>query len=74
VLPGGTAYITDVGMSGCYDSVIGMDIDKTLKRLMHKLPERFETAQGKGTLCAVYIDVDEDTGRSRTIRRICLEE
>lgn len=74
VLPGGTAYITDVGMSGCYDSVIGMDVGKTLKRLRDKLPERFETAQGKGTLCAVYIDVDEDSGRSRTIRRISLQE
>lgn len=74
VFPGGTAYISDVGMTGCYDSVIGMDIQKTLRRLIHKLPERFDVAQGKATLCGVVIDIDEHTGKSRSIRRISVEE
>ena len=74
VLPGGTAYISDVGMTGCYQSVIGMDIQKTLRRFLHKLPERFDVAQGKATLCAVAIDIDEQTGKSRSIRRIAIDE
>ncbi len=74
VLPGGTAYISDVGMTGCYQSVIGMDIQKTLRRFVHKLPEKFDAAQGKGTLCGVVIDIDEGTGKSRSIRRIAIDE
>ncbi|HEX9625922.1 MAG TPA: TIGR00282 family metallophosphoesterase [Acidiferrobacterales bacterium] len=74
VLPGGTAYITDVGMTGCYDSVIGMDKEKVLRRFVRKLPERFEAAEGPGTLCAVLVDIDERTGRSRAIRRISVAE
>lgn len=74
VLPAGTAYISDVGMSGCYDSVIGMDKDKVLRRFVQKLPERFEVCEGPGTLCGVVIDIDETTGRSRHIERISLRE
>jgi metallophosphoesterase (TIGR00282 family) len=74
VLPGGTAYISDVGMTGCYDSVIGLEIQQTLRRMVHKLPERFDPAEGKATLCAVLIDVDERSGKSRSIRRFALDE
>ena len=74
VLSGGTAYISDVGMTGCYDSVIGMDTQKTLRRMIHKLPQRFDVAQGKATLCGVAIDIDEHTGKSRSIRRISVDE
>jgi 2',3'-cyclic-nucleotide 2'-phosphodiesterase len=74
VLPGGTAYITDVGMTGCYDSVIGLGIDNAVKRLMHKVPAPWDVADGKGTLCGVVVDVDEHTGESRSIRRIALAE
>lgn len=74
VLPGGTAYITDVGMAGCYDSVIGLDTRKALKRFVQKLPERFEAAEGKGTLCAVVIDIDDTSGKSRSIQRLSLTE
>lgn len=73
ILPGGTAYISDVGMSGCYDSVIGMDKDKALKRFVGKLPERHEVAEGVGTLCAVILDIDA-SGKARAIRRIALRE
>jgi metallophosphoesterase (TIGR00282 family) len=74
ILPQGTAYITDVGMTGCYDSVIGMDTQKSLKRFLQKLPERFEVAEGEATLCAVLLDLDEKTGRARAIRRLRLRE
>jgi hypothetical protein len=74
VLPGGTAYITDVGMTGCYDSVIGLGIDNAIKRLKNKLPATWDTAEGPGTLCGVVIDVDERTGKSRSIRRVALAE
>lgn len=74
VLPKGTAYITDVGMTGCYESVIGLEIEKTLKRMVHKLPERFDIAAGNATLCAVLIDIDEASGTSRSIRRLALDE
>ncbi len=74
VLPGGTAYITDAGMSGCYDSVIGLDIAQSIERMAQKRPARWDLAEGRGTLCAVLIDVDEQSGRARSIRRIALDE
>ncbi len=74
VLPGGTAYISDVGMTGCYDSVIGMNKEKVLRRMVQKLPERLEAAEGRATLCAVVIDIDTKTGASRGIQRVSLRE
>ena len=74
ILPGGTAYISDTGMTGCYDSVIGMDREKVLKRFVQKLPERFEAAEGRGTLCGVLIAIDEKTGKSSAIQRISIRE
>jgi metallophosphoesterase (TIGR00282 family) len=70
VLPGGTAYISDVGMTGCYNSIIGMKTEGSLNRFLSKLPERMEPASGPATVCAVLIDVDETTGRSREIQRL----
>jgi metallophosphoesterase (TIGR00282 family) len=74
VLPRGTAYITDVGMTGTYDSVIGLDTGKALKRFRHKLPQRFDPAEGPATLCGVVIDIDEASGRSRSIQRLRIDE
>ena len=74
VLPRGTGYITDVGMTGCYESVIGMDIQKSLKRFVQKLPERFEVAEGPGTICGVLLDLDENTGLCRNIARLRVTE
>ncbi|GIT47583.1 MAG: hypothetical protein Ct9H300mP13_3790 [Gammaproteobacteria bacterium] len=51
VLPNGTAHITDVGMTGCYNSVIGMQTDKVLRRFVERIPERFEPASGRGSVC-----------------------
>jgi metallophosphoesterase (TIGR00282 family) len=70
VLPGGTAYITDVGMTGPRDGVIGMDRERILERFLTQLPVRFEVATGPAQLNAVVVDVDEESGRARSISRI----
>ena len=63
ILPGGTAYQTDAGMCGNYDSVIGMDKAVPLARFTRKLPtERLSVAKGEGTLCGVYVETDDATG------------
>jgi metallophosphoesterase (TIGR00282 family) len=63
ILPHGTAFISDVGMSGDYDSIIGMDKDEPLTRFLRKIPgARFEPAGGAGTLCALAIETDDATG------------
>lgn len=70
ILPKGTAYLTDVGMTGCYDSVIGLEINKAFDRFIKKIPARFEVAEGPPTLCAVLIDIDPLSGKARTIERL----
>jgi len=67
VLPGGTAYITDVGMTGPHDSVIGMDKHGVLQRFLDAMPARFVVAEGNVQMNAVLLDVDEATGRARSI-------
>jgi calcineurin-like phosphoesterase len=74
VLPNGTAYCTDIGMTGPYDSVIGVDKDKIIQRFLTGMPVRFETAKGDPRFAAVVIDVDPETGRSRGIDRMLLTE
>ena len=73
VLPNGTAYISDVGMTGCYDSVIGMNADYSLKRFLSKLPQRLEVASGPAQLRGVLIEVDSTTGLSTSIKRITVD-
>ena len=70
VLPGGTACITDTGMCGPIDSVIGMRTETVLQRFVDQMPARFEVGRGAPLLQAVLVDVDESTGRARGIRRI----
>ncbi len=70
VLPQGTAYITDVGMTGPYDSVIGQKKELILERYLTGLPNKFEVALGSGTLCGALVDIDEKTGHARSIVRI----
>ena len=61
VLPGGTAYMTDIGMCGAYDSVIGMDKAEPLNRFLHKIPSaRFEPATGEGTVSGVFVETGSD--------------
>lgn len=70
VLPNGTAYITDVGMTGPHESVIGMDRNAMVKRFLDSLPARFEVAAGDVRLNGIIVDVDEATGRARSIARV----
>lgn len=70
VLPQGTAYITDVGMCGPYDSVIGRKVENVLERFITSMPVRFEVADENIKLCAVVVDIDEKTGRAKSIQRI----
>jgi 2',3'-cyclic-nucleotide 2'-phosphodiesterase len=70
VLPGGTAYITDVGMTGPYESVIGIKKEIILGKFLTNMPARFEPATGDVRLCAVVVDCEEATGKARKIERV----
>jgi len=70
VLPNGTAYITDVGMTGPHESVIGMDRNSMVKRFLDAMPVKFEVALGDPRLNGVLVDVDEASGRARSIARV----
>jgi len=69
ILPRGTAYQTDCGMTGPYDSVIGVDTDIVLQRFLTSLPMRMEAARQGAELHSVIVDIDESTGQARAIRR-----
>jgi metallophosphoesterase (TIGR00282 family) len=70
ILPGGTAYVTDVGMTGPHDSIIGVDVQAALGRFRTAMPAKFETATGNPRLNAVIIEADETTGRATDIHRL----
>ena len=70
VLAGGTAAITDVGMCGCFDSVIGVKKEISIQKFLTKRPVRFEPAEGPGGYGAVVIDIDEQSGKARSILRL----
>ncbi len=69
VLPNGTAFITDVGMTGPHSGVIGMDTQGVLQRFLDALPARFSVAEGDVQMNTALIDVDESSGRARSIER-----
>ena len=70
VLPGGTAYLTDAGMCGPVDSVIGMRREEVIERFLNQRPVHFDVAKGPVVLQGALIDVDEKSGRARAISRI----
>jgi len=70
ILPGGTAFITDVGMCGPLDSVIGMEKEGVIKGFLTQLPRQFEVAEDNVVLQGVIVDVDDHSGRARDIRRL----
>lgn len=70
ILPQGSAYITDVGMTGPYDSVIGRRIEDVLERFITCIPTRLEVAKENIQLHGVVLDIDENTGKARSIVRI----
>ena len=73
VLPGGTAFVSDVGMTGDYDSVIGMNKDEPLNRFLRKIPSsRFEPASGEATLCALALETDDKTGLALRVAAVRL--
>ena len=72
ILPGGTAYITDLGMTGPYRSVIGRRADRVLKTMTTRMYAPFEVAEEDVRACGVLVDVDAATGRARSIERVTL--
>jgi 2',3'-cyclic-nucleotide 2'-phosphodiesterase len=79
VLPGGTAFMSDVGMTGDYDSVIGMGKDEPMQRFLQRISSaRFEPATGAATLCAVAVETDPATGLATRVGGVrlggCLEQ
>jgi metallophosphoesterase (TIGR00282 family) len=74
VLPRGTAYCTDLGMTGPYDSVIGVEKEAIIQRFLTAMPARFETAKGDPRLAAAVVDVDPESGRARGIERMLIAE
>jgi metallophosphoesterase (TIGR00282 family) len=72
ILPNGTAYITDVGMTGPYDGVIGVKKELVVGKFLNGMPVRFEAATGDVRLCAVVIECDDNTGKARQIDRLML--
>ena len=73
VLPGGTAYVTDIGMVGPVDSIIGDDTDSVLSRFLTSIPYRLSVGKGRTTLNAVLVTADDTTGRATGIERISRE-
>jgi len=74
VLPQGTALLTDVGMTGPYESIIGMRADKVLKRFLLQTPSSFEVAKRDVRLAAAVVDIDEATGKARGIERLLVPD
>ncbi|MFH0828536.1 MAG: YmdB family metallophosphoesterase, partial [Candidatus Omnitrophota bacterium] len=70
ILPEGTAYLTDAGMTGPYDSVIGRRVEDVLERFLTHVPVKFEVAEGNVMLCGVIVEIDERNGRAKKITRI----
>jgi metallophosphoesterase (TIGR00282 family) len=74
ILPNGTAYITDAGMTGPHDSIIGMEREPSLARFLNGMPSRYEPATGNPRVNGVLVDADDRTGRANSIRRISYGE
>ncbi|MEW9501232.1 TIGR00282 family metallophosphoesterase [Jeotgalibacillus marinus] len=75
ILPDGTAYLSDVGMTGPYDAVLGMERDAVLKRFVTSLPVRFEVPKsGRAILSGCFIELDRKTGKATHIERILINE
>ena len=73
VLPGGTAYISDVGMTGPFDSVIGIKKDTIIERFLTQVPNKFDVAKGDIRLQGVLMDIDAQSGRANAIERISVK-
>lgn len=74
ILPNGTAYITDLGMVGANNSILGMEIEPVIKRFMTGRPSKFEVAEGAAIYCAVLIDINNKTNKPTRIERLFIKE
>jgi len=74
ILPKGTAYITDLGMVGPWNSVLGVDIDKVLHKFTTGMPTRFDLAEGPNVYSAVIVEIDDKTNKTMSIERILITE
>ncbi len=74
ILENGTAFITDVGMTGPYDSVIGMKVLPALNRFLYQTPQKYETAKNNVHLCGLYLKIDSETGKTTELERILFPE
>lgn len=72
ILEKGTAFITDLGMTGSYSGVIGMNREDVIQRFTSAIPKRADHSTGQVRICGVVIDIDEETGRARRIQRLSL--
>lgn len=70
ILEGGTAYISDIGMTGCHESILGVKKDIIIKRFLTSLPQRHEIQDGNATMDSVIIDIDETSGKAISIERL----
>lgn len=74
ILPAGTGYITDLGLTGAVDSVLGMDKDNVIERFLTQIPKRYKVAKGKCKLEGIYIEINESTAKTDNIIRIQVKE
>lgn len=74
ILPGGTAYLTDVGMTGSAEGILGMQKEAVMQRFMTQMPARFTADEGKWQLHGVFLDIDHASGRATSIRLIRMSE
>ncbi|MCL6585513.1 MAG: TIGR00282 family metallophosphoesterase [Anoxybacillus sp.] len=74
ILPKGTAYMTDVGMTGPYDGILGVDREAVLRKFLTSLPVRFEVTEGRSQLSAVFIEIDAKTGKAKKMERILIND
>jgi hypothetical protein len=70
ILPGGTGYITDVGMTGPYESVIGMKTQAAINRFLYQTPQKYETAQNEVHICGLFFKVNPESGKTTSIERV----
>jgi metallophosphoesterase (TIGR00282 family) len=74
ILPGGTAYITDLGMTGPHDSIIGVESHLVISKFLRGMPTRFETATGDARLNGIVVEIDERTGKAVSIQRLQVKQ
>ena len=75
ILPNGTAYLTDAGMTGPYDGALGMDRDAVLRKFLTQMPTRFEVPkEGRKILSGCFIDIDDITGEAKKIENIVIND